>query len=335
MIDRRRIAMLTVGIASSALFLWLALRGVDVGSIGQSLRHANPAWALPYLLGLFAFCWLKAVRWSTLLMAPRTSIRPLLWSIFIGYAATTLLPLQLGEVVRAWAASRLLALRVATALASIAVERVIDVLTLLLWLGAALAAGARLSEGLARAGYTLLIAGIVLLVMLIVFALRDRQILALIARVTAPLPASWRARLLDQLSAGADGLKALRTRSAWVFAFGISPLLWAFMCVCIWSSLRAVGLDLPLAATATILGLTMISMSLPSGPGYVGNIQLAFTLALAPFDVAPGDALAASIFYHVMMCGTLLIVGLAGMHRLGLGVRGTLARRDSLQPGRD
>jgi hypothetical protein len=35
------------------------------------------------------------------------------------------------------------------------------------------------------------------------------------------------------------------------------------------------------------------------------------------------------------MCGTLLIVGLAGMHRLGLGVRGTLARRDSLQPGRD
>jgi uncharacterized membrane protein YbhN (UPF0104 family) len=58
-------------------------------------------------------------------------------------------------------------------------------------------------------------------------------------------------------------------------------------------------------------------MSLPSGPGYVGSIQLAFTLGLAPFGVAAGTAIATSLFYHVLVCGSLIVAGLIALHRLG------------------
>jgi hypothetical protein len=66
-------------------------------------------------------------------------------------------------------------------------------------------------------------------------------------------------------------------------------------------------------------------MSLPSGPGYVGSIQLAFTLGLAPFGVAAGPAIAASVFYHVLVCGSLIVAGLIALHRLGGTLRSLVA----------
>lgn len=89
------------------------------------------------------------------------------------------------------------------------------------------------------------------------------------------------------------------------------------MAGCIGASCAALGLDVPFAAAASVLGLTIIGMSLPSGPGYVGSIQLAFTLGLAPFHVAAGPAIAASVFYHVLVCGSLILAGLVVLYRLG------------------
>jgi uncharacterized membrane protein YbhN (UPF0104 family) len=64
--------------------------------------------------------------------------------------------------------------------------------------------------------------------------------------------------------------------------------------------------------------LTVIGVSLPTAPGYVGSIQLAFVLALKPAGVAPESALAASMFYHVLAYVSVVGGGLVFLRHYGM-----------------
>lgn len=326
----RKHVIFLVGVALSAVFLWLAARGVDVAQLKDALAAADARWAIAVLALLAGFCLAKAWRWSMLLGLPTLpGTLALTRAVLVGYAATSLLPLQLGEVVRAWAATRVVDRSIAPIVVSIALERVLDLLAVLAVLAAVLLLGGPLPAGLLKAGWTLGVLSAVLLVALIVYVAFTEATLRMAARLAAPLPERTRAVLLDQLRRGAAGAASLRSPSMWFWLSVSSLAQWALMAGCIGASCAALGLDLPFAAAASVLGLTIIGMSLPSGPGYVGSIQLAFTLGLAPFAVAAGPAIAASVFYHLLVCGSLIVAGLVALHRLGGTLRTIVSAPDS------
>lgn len=322
----RKHVFLLVGIALSALFLWIAARDVDVDQVRDALAAADARWAVVVLVLLAGFCLAKAWRWSMLLGLPTAQgSAALTRAVLVGYAATSLLPLQLGEVVRAWAATRVVDRSLAPIVVSIALERVLDLFAVLVVLAAVLLLGGPLPEGLLRAGWFLGAASVFLLAILVIYVAYTDATLRLVARLAAPLPERARAVLLDQLRRGAAGAASLRSPSIYLWLAVSSLVQWLLMAGCIAASCAALGLDVPFAAAGSVLGLTIIGMSLPSGPGYVGSIQLAFTLGLAPFGLAPGLAIAASLFYHVLVCGSLIVAGLIALHRLGGTLRTIVA----------
>jgi uncharacterized membrane protein YbhN (UPF0104 family) len=326
MSTKRNHAIFLLGIALSAVFLWIAARDVDLHQIEAALRAADLRWAVAVLALLGGFCVAKAWRWSMLLELPTArGTAALTRAVLVGYAATSLLPLQLGEVVRAWAATRAVERSLAPVVVSIALERVLDLFAVFVVLAAVLLLGGPLPTGLLRAGWLLGVASLLLFAALVIYVAFTDAFLRLVARLLAPFPARARTVLLDQLRRGAAGAAALRSPAMWVWLVVSSLAQWALMAGCIGASLSALQLDLPFAAAASVLGLTIVGMSLPSGPGYVGSIQLAFTLGLAPFGVAAGPAIAASVFYHVLVCGSLIVAGLIALHRLGGTLRSLVA----------
>ena len=44
---------------------------------------------------------------------------------------------------------------------------------------------------------------------------------------------------------------------------------------------------------------------------------LAFVIGLQPFSVSSSDAIAASLFYHVLVCGSLIVAGSVAERRPG------------------
>lgn len=314
----RNNVIFVIGLLVSAVFLWLALRDVDGKRMLAALVSAKFVWAVPLLLCLAGFCMAKAWRWALLLGLPMSrGIPGLARAILVGYAGTSLLPLQLGELVRAWAATRALNIPAAPVLVSIALERVLDLLAVLLVLSSVLVVGGPLPTGLLRAGWAFAGAAAVLLAFLVLYVTRTAQLLSLVARCTQFLPPALHAKLQEQLHKGAEGAAALRRPALWTWLAVSSLAQWGFMAACIWTSGAALELHLPFAAAASVLGLTIIGMSLPSGPGYVGSIQLAFTLGLAPFGIGADEAIATSVFYHVLVCGSLIAAGVAALYRLG------------------
>ena len=121
-----------LGLAGSLLFLFILLFKLDLREIGDALKDANYWYVAPAIGLYFIAVYFRALRWRYLL-SPLGSVevQRLYPVVIIGYMANNLLPARLGEFVRSYYLARREGFSASTGLATIAVERVYDGLTLL------------------------------------------------------------------------------------------------------------------------------------------------------------------------------------------------------------
>lgn len=319
---QRRTWLLVAGILLSAGLLAASLRGTSREGIVAAVGSLRWTYAVPFLAFLAAFYLLKAVRWRGLL-APlaRARVSELVPVVMIGYAANAILPAQIGEVVRGWLGARRLGVPVSATLASILLERLFDFAIVLLALALALATGRALPPDVATAGYWT--AAFLLAAMAAVLALAWFP--ALFARTAqralAFLPQTLAERISHQVVHAAEGLQAVRRPALLAVALLLSLVKWGCMLACVALSLMAAGIDVGVATWLLLLALTVLGVSLPTAPGYVGTIQFAYALALVPAGVDPSASLAASLFYHALAYAFVVIGGLVFVRREGLQMR--------------
>ena len=310
--------LLVAGVGASATFLWLSLRNTDLAEIRLALLTADLVWIVPFLIVLLAFYWLKTRRWRDLLSRSR-SLRTseLFPAVMIGYAGTAVLPMQMGELVRAYIVSRKQSISYATVLGSIGIERLFDFLAVLALLGFVLISGQNIPEIMKTAGYLVAAGCLAAIVMTVLLVMRPGVVLQLFRLFTRWLPDTIERQVLEQLQHFSESFQILRQPRILLAVASNSVLQWLLMGVCILFSLWAFDLSVPPSGAAMVLIATIIGISLPTSPGYIGNIQLAFTLALSAYGVSPADAVAASIYYHVLAYVTVVVVGFFFLHRYG------------------
>ena len=125
-----------VSIAIAGIFLWLALRGLDLDKIEQSLKKANYIWVgFAAVFGVSAYIF-RAVRWNLLLepMGHKISNSNSLWSISFGYLMNLTIP-RSGELARSTALYGVEKVPVDKSFGTIILERVIDLVCMLIFLG--------------------------------------------------------------------------------------------------------------------------------------------------------------------------------------------------------
>ncbi len=324
----KRALQLGVGIGVSVLAVWLSMRGVSVGAVWDVLRHSNLlifAGVMALAVGSF---WVRAVRWRSLLPEGRSfPLDSLFSATMIGFMANNVLPFRLGEFVRAWALARRECRSTSMVLASVVVERVVDMLTLIAILGGIMLvhpirSGSRAAE-LTRTGATSLIA---LTVGLTVFLILLERIPGLprrvVERLARPLPARHHARVVAALDHFVEGLGLFRDLPRLLWVFALSSVMFSCFAVAIQISMIAFGIHLPLHAGYTILVISAFAIMAPAAPGYVGVMNLACVAGLALFGVTNKE-LASSFawFYWAAQWLPVTVVGLAYLRREGLSLR--------------
>lgn len=281
----------------------------------------------PFFVCLFAFYWLKSERWKDIL-SPNVSTtgREMFPAIMVGYAGTAVLPLQMGEILRTLAGARKTKLPFTLILSSIVIERIFDLLTILFLLGIVLALGQATPAGLVSAGYVISAVTAVGLLIGMLLVLRREATLSFVRRLLTFVPKTFSDGVISQLENAADGLKSIASPYLMLRVSTNSLVQWTIMGACIWCSLLAFDIQVPPTGVALVLVATIVGISVPSSPGHVGNVQLAFVVALEPFGISPSSAIAVSIFYHLLAYATVVVVGLYFAHRIGIDV---LAARQS------
>ena len=328
---------LLLAIAVSGVCVWVSMKDVRLKEVLAALEHASYlGFAGVMALTIFGF-WIRAVRWRSLIALSRPlSTASLFSATMIGFMANNVLPFRLGEFVRPWALARREKLSKTTLLATIVVERAVDMLTLLGILGLALLVHpiSEATEGgrMVRAG-----AGVLLVLCLaltaIVVTLESQPKLArrVIAACTGFLSETPRERLRRAAEHFLEGLGLFRDlpRLAWVFA--LSFVMFGIYALALSLSMASLNIDVPWYGGLIMLVITAIGIMVPAAPGYIGTLNLACIAGLALFGVGKELAVPFSWFYFVSQWLPITAVGLFYLNREGLSLRSLGQAHEAVQ----
>lgn len=309
-----------LGVTITIVAFGFAVRGIPLADVVDSMRHAH----LLVLLGLSVPSYLgavyfRALRWRHLTNPIAPIPRGLLTrGVTVGFMVNNLVPLRIGEVVRAWYVSRESGVNASALFGTVVLERVIDVVAVvLLALGALSFAGAGSAQHslLSRGAILLLPAGLVPLLGLMLLRLAPGPVMRITAFFVRPLPdrvATMVERLLRNFTEGLGALSGGR-HLFWI-AFH-SAMIWiVFSMVPILAGLLAFGIDLGselrlVMVSYVALGAVGVAVAIPSAPGFFGTYQLAFKAVLEQFGVSSATALALGLVVWFVFWVTLTLAG--------------------------
>ena len=305
-----------LGVAVSAVLLWVAVRGVSLEEVLHQLRQVRPVWLVPVLASIFLRFWLTAVRWQYLLRPVKwVGVHRLFAITMIGFMANNVLPARLGEFVRAYALGRTEALPASLPFATIVIERIFDGFTLLLFLvgGLSFLQPSRTLLWAAALTCTLYLGVLITLI-----ALRTGRGLGLLTAILDRLPDRLARPARHLLESFRAGLHVLGDVRALLMTALLSIVIWLVNVAGVEASFRAFSLDLPGYASFLLLGVIAVALVLPSAPGYIGPFQAGTVQGLALVGVARDTALSVSIVYHLLNFVPITLVGLAYLNALNL-----------------
>ena len=316
-----------VGVVVSALCVWLSMRDVRPAEVWHALRQANYlGFVAACVLTLLAFV-LRAIRWRPLLSTPRPIGYPSLFSAtMIGFMANNMLPLRLGEFVRAWALARTEKLSKTTVLATVVVERVVDMLTLLVILGIALMVhpithSSRAWELTRKGAIALVGLSVALTLFVVLLERRPALMRALIGRLAAYLPGRAGEHGVRALEHFIEGLGLFRDLPRLLWVFVLSFAMFAIVVAGLQASMWSLGIVLPWYAGLTMLVITAIGIMVPAAPGYIGTMNVACVAGLALFSIGKASAVPFSWFYWASQWIPVTAVGLFYLRKEGLSLR--------------
>lgn len=310
-----------VGLAISAVFLYLAFRGQDFQEIRNALRQANYWYVIPALGLYFIGVYLRAFRWSWVLRGvSQLSTTYLFAVVVIGYMANNVLPLRAGELVRSYVLSTRTGLRKTSILATIAVERIFDGLTMLVFiLVASLFIG--LTDQLESV--TFVAAGLFGVLIVVLLAMTTQPVREfLIMRILPILPHIIREHAENMLESVLTGLSVLRRRNDLLIISGLSVLAWLFEASMYLVIALGFGLELSIAAILLVTAVANLATLIPSSPGYVGPFEAGVLLALVgAVGIQRELALSFAIVVHAALYLPITLWGLGYWWRESLSWR--------------
>ena len=308
-----------LGLALTALFVWLSLRGVPFAEVGSAIAHARwgvlLAWSIPSYVVLV---WVRALRWRHLTDPIRPLPNaPLSRATAVGFMVNNLFPLRAGEVVRCWYLARETGVSATATFGTVILERVIDTLAVIAMVGLVVPLRAHASDaGLTRGA--LLLVPVAVLPILFLWGLRVRpaRVAALVRACVRPFPARVGARSERMLRRFSEGLGALRGGRHLLWIAWHTVVIWLVISVVpILAAFEALGIGLhsawqELVAAWTTQAAIGVAVALPSSPGFFGLFHYACRVALVRSGVALDTAVAAGTLIHSVMWLTLTAMGL-------------------------
>lgn len=303
----------------SLVFLYLAMRGLQWGKLWELFRQADYLYSVPALLLLVLINLTRAYRWR-LLFYPDTQIplSRIFWFVNIGYFFNNVLPAKAGEVVRGYLAGRLISGGIGQALSSLLIERLLDVLTVVVLL-VVLIPFVDLPAWATWGGLlfgALAVGGTGILVVLSRFGERGVE---WATRFVARIPLIGHPKIQSFLRDLLGGFGVLTMRKLLPGVVAGSAFIWLGYALFNYMFVAAFRMTyLPFSAVALVLCATGFSMVLPSLPGAIGVFELAAVQALSVYGVEQTAASSYALGLHAFTNISLILFGLVGLMREGL-----------------
>ncbi len=325
--NKKNTIRIGVSLAAGILLLVVLIWWTGIDKIGVAIGSASPLLLVAAALVIIPSYILRAVRWKLLLSPVKKDVRlsNTFWSIGVGFMVNTLIPIRLGEFVRAYILGEKEGTGFAPGFSSIIVARTLDLMGLLS-IGIVTMILVSAQSGLSSivsdifVAVALLIA--VILAVIIVGIKKEDLIIKMVIGITSKIPLIKRytARIADFTSSLIKGLQGL-SQNPKMFATNIALtwVLWLIQVSGVYFTF--VAFNYPMPFVAAILGGVLMSVShiLPATPGYVGSYEAFWVVVFTLLGVTQADLLLAmGVISHLV--GVLPIVLIGSISVVWLGI---------------
>lgn len=313
-----------IGLAffTSAFFVYLALRGLQLDEVWRRLEEADYRWIIPGVLVYFVAVWARTWRWHYMLRSLQAIPPDRLFSVVvIGYMGNNVYPARAGEVMRAYVLRHKERVPMSGSLATIIVERVFDGVVMLLFVFISLPL-APMPPWLRR---------IVILASLLFFgALILFFALASVPRRVQAMASWWIERLLPSslrepgegmVARFLVGLRFLRSGRDMGILFAISLLIWVAETVIYWCIMQGFPFRVSFYVLMLMNGVVNLATTIPSSPGYVGTFDAPGIRVLQGFRVPAEVAASYTLVLHAVLWLPITCLGFYCMWRESISWR--------------
>ena len=299
-----------IGIIISLLFLYLALRNVNYGNLLVSLQQANYLYLIPAIVLLMLTMWFRALRWYYLLgSVKRVTILNVFSAVMIGFMANNMLPVRIGELVRAYTLGRKENISKSLSLATIVVERILDGFTLLTFLLVVLIFFP-FPDWVKEAGlYSFLFFVFIVIFLICLKKFRD-AVLKFFEYLVSPISQRLSEKIKELLISFITGFDILKNKRQIAFVLFYSFAIWTVYAALTLLVFMSFNFELPAYAPFLFIVILTFGVMIPSSPGYVGTYQFFCVTGLAFWGIKESDALGFSLVFHASQYFPITIVGL-------------------------
>ena len=274
-----------IGVVISLAGIYWAFKDFDFFDFKQSIQQIDLVYFLLAAIFLWGSVWLRGIRWKWLFNdSASPSVASLYRAELIGYFGNNVLPLRLGEILRAYIVGKENNLPKSFVFGTVVLERLMDMFALIFF-GIILLILYPFEEG--WVGDYILKGGSVILI--IIFAL------IIISRFKFKSTENKILKIFNQIM---DGLLSIRKKSIIPVVIS-SILIWSIYLLDVYLIQRAFQFNLSWTQSLAILVISSLVLSIPSAPGMIGTFHAAVKYTMVDlFAFTPNEGNSFAILMH-------------------------------------
>jgi uncharacterized protein (TIRG00374 family) len=263
------------GLVVSAVFVYFAFRRVELSEIFYSLGNVNYIWIIPNAAIVLVTMVMRAERWRYILRPlSRFRIGRLFPAVMIGFMANNVLPVRLGEIIRAYSLGVKTGESRSSIFATVVIERIMDSLTLMamFWI---VILFIPFPPAVKKFGVVTLVLNLLFILLLVSLRIRDGFLADKVFARLPFLPQRIREKLTHIMREFNEGMSSFgKGGSVWYIIFW-SVFLWIVTALSNYFIFMAFGYYPHVAASFILLFFVAAAVLLPSAPGFIGVFQAA------------------------------------------------------------
>mgnify|MGYP000698737552 FL=1 len=274
-----------IGVVISLAGIYWAFKDFDFFDFKQSIQQIDLVYFLLATIFLWGSVWLRGIRWKWLFNdSASPSVASLYRAELIGYFGNNVLPLRLGEILRAYIVGKENNLPKSFVFGTVVLERLMDMFALIFF-GIILLFLYPFEEG--WVGDYILKGGSVILIVIFV--------LIIISRFKLKSTENKILRIFNQIM---DGLLSIRKKSIIPVVIS-SILIWSIYLLDVYLIQRAFQFNLSWTQSLAILVISSLVLSIPSAPGMIGTFHAAVKYTMVDlFAFTPNEGNSFAILMH-------------------------------------
>lgn len=350
--------LFTVSIIASIVCTWLFIRNIDWLLLKNALRDANYWFIIPTLILTLLVYVIRAIRWRGLLSHIKSiSVINLLSVTFIGFMANNILPARVGEVLRPFILSKKENIKFSTSFATVIVERIFDMLGLLIFTVVVIAllphppatqhnpldhvSSSQVSTvlesiipSLKKWTEVFAAVGVLTVIALFLVVIKPDFFKKILIGLCGFLPHKLKDKILGLYESFVFGLKILEDKTQTVWIFVLSLFIWVLSGAEIYLLGFSFHMHLPFVGACLVAVCLALAVALPQAPGYIGVFHIAVLKSLHIFGIETTAAQSYAIVLWAISILPSTILGFLFLWREGIAFREVVKLEEEIAEGK-